>query len=114
MAILSVLLLMAGLLLGAFALAVRFAGDDAILSGVRKGDVPDMGALNRWAGNRLLLLPVVAIGFGAAGLSNPIYGLVGVFVLLAAGFVVIARLITGMERRQHERVSPTGDKNHFE
>lgn len=98
MAVLSILLLLAGLLLGMMALAVRFAGDNAILSGTRPGDVPDMAAMNRWAGNRLLLLPLVALGFGAAGLREPVYGLVGLFVLLVVGFATIAWLLIGAER----------------
>ncbi|WP_374605057.1 hypothetical protein [Arenimonas sp.] len=98
MAILSVLLLMAGMLLGVFALAVRFAGDNAILSGIRQGDVSDMAALNRWAGNRLLVLPVVALAFGAAGLREPLYGVAGLFVLLVAGFGIIGWLMLGTER----------------
>ena len=98
MAVLSVLLLVAGALLGVFALAVRFAGNTAILSGIREGDVPDMAALNRWAGNRLMLLPVVALGFGAAGLREPLYGLAGLFVLLVAGFGIIGWLLLGAER----------------
>ena len=103
MAILSVLLLLAGVLLGVFALAVRFAGDNAILSGVRKGDVPDMAALNRWAGNRLLVLPAIALGFGAAGLRDPIFGLIGLFVLVVVGFVIIGWVLTGTERFRTSR-----------
>ena len=73
MAVLSILLIVAGSILAAVALAVRFAGGNAILSGIRPGDVPDMAKLNRWAGNRLLVLPVVSLAFGVAGLRDPVY-----------------------------------------
>jgi hypothetical protein len=97
-AVLSILLIVAGSILAALALAVRFAGGNAILSGVRPGDVPDMAVLNRWAGNRLLILPVVSLAFGVAGLREPVYGLVGVGVLVIVGFATITWLMLGTER----------------
>lgn len=98
MAVLSVLLIIAGTILAAIALAVRFAGGNAILSGVRPGDVPDMAKLNRWAGNRLLFLPAVSLAFGVAGLREPIYGLFGVVALVVVGFATIVWLMVGTER----------------
>ena len=98
MAVLSILLIVAGSILAAVALAVRFAGGNAILSGIRPGDVPDMAKLNRWAGNRLLVLPVVSLAFGVAGLRDPVYGLVGVGVLVIVGFATIIWLMLGTER----------------
>ena len=98
MAVLSILLLVVGAILAAVALAVRFAGTDAILTGVRPGDVRHMAALNRWAGNRLLILPVVSLASGVAGLRDPVYALVGVGVLVCAGFATIMWLLLGAER----------------
>jgi hypothetical protein len=97
-AVLSILLIVAGSILAAIALAVRFAGSNAILSGVRPGDVPDMAALNRWAGNRLLAPPAISLVFGVAGLRDPVYGLVGVGALAIVGFATIMWLMLGTER----------------
>ena len=97
-AVLSILLIVAGSVLAALALAVRFAGHNAILSGVRPGDVSNMAELNRWAGNRLLVLPVVSLAFGVAGLRDPIYGLVGVGALVILGFATVMWLMLGTER----------------
>ena len=103
MAVFPVLLIVAGCILAAVALAVRFAGDNAILSGVQLGDVPDMAELNRWAGNRLLVLPVVSLAFGVAGLRDLVYGLVGVGVLAVVGFATIMWLMLGTERFRTQR-----------
>ena len=98
MAVLSILLIVAGSILAVLALAVRFAGGNAILSGVQPGDVPDMAELNRWAGNRLFILPVVSLAFGVAGLRDPVYGLIGVGVLVIVGFATIMWLMLGTDR----------------
>ena len=103
MAVLSIFLIVAGAILAAIALAVRFAGDNAILSGVRPGDVPNMAELNRWAGNRLLVLPVVSLAFGVAGLRDPVYALVGVGALVIVGFATIMWLMVGTERIRTNR-----------
>lgn len=98
MAIFAVLLLIASGILAAAALAVRFAGNTAVLAGVDLSNVRDMTLLNRWAGNRLLLLPLVALGFGGAGLSRPALGLVGLGVLLVLGIVVIVWIMVGADK----------------
>ena len=77
------------------ALAVRFAGTNRILNIVDYARVADIPALHRWAGNRLLLLPLVSAAIGLAGLRYPalaiplIAGLVmavlGVVMWIAAG-----------------------------
>ncbi len=103
MAVLSVFLIVAGSILLAVALAVRFAGDGAVLSGLRSGDVSDMPRLNRWAGNRLLLLPAVSLSFGVAGLNDPIYGLVGIGALVIVGFAVMVWLLLGAEKFRSAR-----------
>ena len=103
MAVLSIVLIVLGTLLAAVALGVRFAGGSSILTGVRPGDVTDMAALNRWAGNRLLVLPATSLAFGIAGLRDPVYGLIGCGVLVIVGFATITWLMLGTERFRVDR-----------
>ncbi len=55
----------------AVALAVRFAGSARILNSVDYARVEDATALHRWAGNRLLLLPALAMAAGLISLRYP-------------------------------------------
>jgi hypothetical protein len=98
MALLAIFLLFIGGVLAIAAFAVRFGGNTTVLTGLQPQAIHDMAALNRWAGNRLLLLPVAAFGFGIAGLRQPIYAVVGLAVLVVLGFAVIAWLMLGAER----------------
>ena len=62
-----------------------------------------MAELNRWAGNWLLVLPVVSLAFGVAGLRDPVYALVGVGALVIVGFATIMWLMVGTERIRTNR-----------
>ena len=55
----------------AVALAVRFAGTSKPLNVVDYTRVSDPVALHRWAGNRLLLLPLVFCLTGLLSFRNP-------------------------------------------
>ena len=98
MAIFAVLLLISGAILAVAALAVHFAGNAAVVAGVDLSQVRDLATFNRWAGNRLLLLPVVALGFGYAGLTRPILALAGLAVLVVLGIVVVVWILVGAEK----------------
>ena len=98
MAIFVILLLVVGGILAAAALAVRFAGNTAVLAGFDLSNVQDMAMFNRWAGNRLLLLPAVALGFGIARLSHPPVGLIGLGVLFVLGIGLLIWLTVGAEK----------------
>ena len=98
MAIISVVLLMfAGITLVA-ALAVRFSGNDSILSGIDTQNISDMAAANQYAGNRLLLVPLVAFPFGFIGIKTPIIGFIGGFVVALAFIGVFAWIAIGVEK----------------
>lgn len=98
MVIFSIVLLIAGVILAIAALAVRFAGNTPILAGVDVTRVQDMAGLNRWAGDRLLLLPIVALGFGIAGVWRPVIGLVGAGFVVLVGIAVVVWILVGAER----------------
>jgi len=103
MAIISVVLLMfAGITLVA-ALAVRFSGKDSILSGIDTQNMSNMAAVNRYAGNRLLLVPLVAFPLGFAGLKTPIIGLIGGFVVALTFISVFIWVAIGVERFKNAR-----------
>jgi hypothetical protein len=98
MAILSVgLLLFAGVAL-VIGLAVRFSGRHPVLSGVDATRITDMAALNRYAGHRLLLVPLVAFPLGIAGLERPLVGLFGGFVVALVLIGVVIWIAVGIER----------------
>ncbi|KGM52341.1 hypothetical protein N792_04370 [Lysobacter concretionis Ko07 = DSM 16239] len=82
-------LLLVPILLGV-GLAVRFAGSSRPLNVVNYANVKDAAALHRWAGNRLLLLPVGFLISGLVSLREP-----GLSALLF-GIMVAAILIVGI------------------
>ena len=98
MPLFAILLLIAGGPLAIAALAVRFAGVTPVLSGLRTSAISDMAAFNRWAGNHLLVLPLIAFVFGGLGLHRPMCGPIGLMVLVVAGAIVLARIMLGAER----------------
>lgn len=89
--------------LAAIAFAVKFAGDSRPLNMVDYRKVPDAGALHRWAGNRLAILPLLSLLLGAAAFRYPALALLflGLFVVLAVA--VAAWLALGAERFQQGR-----------
>jgi len=80
------------------ALAVRFAGTSPILNVVDYSSVGDITGLHRWAGNRLLVLPVVSLVLGIVSLKFPALALPSVFIFVAAVFGVCIWLASGASK----------------
>ena len=72
------------------ALAVRFAGNTKILNIVDYARVSNISDLHRWAGNRLLALPLISFALGVLSFYQPAYSLI-CFVLFV--FSVISVVI---------------------
>ena len=85
-------LLLVPVLLG-IALAIRFAGTSTPLNGVDYSRVKDPSALHRWAGNRLLLLPLGYAISGAASLLQPSVALLA-FMAMALAVLGVAIWVT--------------------
>ena len=71
------------------ALAVRFAGNAKPLNFVDYRKVGDASALHRWAGNRLLILPLLLLISGLLSLWHTslawlLFGVVVVLILIVA------------------------------
>ena len=77
----------------AIALAVRFAGTSKILNTVDYSRVTNIAELHRWAGNRLLLLPVISALLGALSLFRPELWLICI-VLFVASILGVAIWLT--------------------
>lgn len=103
MAVFGVLLLLVTPLLAMLAIAVRFAGPRRVLNGVDPTDIGDLAALNRWAGNRLFLLPVTTATFGLLSLERPVLGLAGVGAAALTGLVVGLWVLIGSDRFRKPR-----------
>ena len=86
--------LAAGILLIA-ALAVRFAGMNRILNIVDYARVNDIEELHRWAGNRLLLLPLVSVAIGALSQRNPALAIPLIIVLVMAVMGMVMWIAAG-------------------
>ncbi|MCW5617472.1 MAG: hypothetical protein LC130_04815 [Bryobacterales bacterium] len=83
------------------ALAVRFAGSAKPLNIVDYSRVRDPAALHRWAGNRLLLLP---LGFAIAGVVSFRHPEMALLILAATTLFAIGLavwLAIGARRFQH-------------
>ncbi|KAB2900277.1 MAG: hypothetical protein F9K31_05470 [Dokdonella sp.] len=72
------------------ALAVRFAGNSKPLNIVNYANVKDTTALHRWAGNRLLILPIAFAAAGVLSLKDPALALplLGATVWLVIGLCI--------------------------
>ena len=92
-------LLLAPVLLVA-ALGVRLAGSSKPLNVVDYERVEDRAALHRWAGNRLLLLPAVALTSGIVSLQAPGLSAVAFGLTVLAILVVGAWVASGAEKFQ--------------
>ena len=93
-AILAIVQLALAPILLVVALAVRFAGNSKPLNNVDYARVKDPDALHRWAGNRLLMLPLIfCIGglasFRSPGLALLLLGSATVSTLLVAGWLAL-------------------------
>jgi hypothetical protein len=97
-AIFSILLLLATPVLFVAALAVRFAGNRRVLNLIDYSTITNPAGLNRWSGNRLLLLPLCSLLFGLLSLSRPSFGIIGSGVVVLAGVLVIVWIAAGSEK----------------
>ena len=88
----------AGLILLVVALAVRFAGNAHILNVVNYAQVADVAALHRWAGNKLLVLPLLSVVIGLVSLRSPSLAFPLVFVLATAIVAVAIWVAVGSAR----------------
>lgn len=88
--LLAVAQLVVAPILLAVALGVRFAGGSRPLNVVDYRRVQDPSALHRWAGARLLLLPV---GFAMAGLVSFLHPALAIPLLV---LMVLATLVVGV------------------
>ena len=80
------------------ALAVRFAGRSRVLNTVDYARVVDAAALHRWAGNRLLILPLCCALGGWASLSWPSWALPVFGAMLVALLAMAIWICLGAER----------------
>lgn len=71
----AVILIIATPILLVVALGARFGGNSTVLNFVDYTTVRDKALLNRWAGNRLIFLPVLAAISGTAALRYPTMGI---------------------------------------
>jgi hypothetical protein len=98
--VLSFVLLGLAPLLFLVALAVRQGGQARALNLVDYSKVSNPDALNRWAGNRLLTLPVVSAALGLVALKRPELAFALFFVLVVAVVGVTAWVAAGLSRFQ--------------
>jgi len=94
----SEVLLYIGLVFTVLALLVRFAGNRPVLAGSRYMNVRDMKALNIWAGNRLLLLPVMEFALALYGTDTAAKAVLSGMVTVFALFGVIVWISIGGKR----------------
>ena len=85
----AIALLVATPILLAVALAVRFAGSNQILNIIDYKRVTSVPDLHRWAGNRLLLLPVISLVLGVFSLYQPAYSVI-CFILFVLSVISVA------------------------
>ena len=98
--ILSFVLLGLAPLLLLVAFAVRQGGQARSLNLVDYSRVESPAALNRWAGNRLLVLPIVTATLGAVALKRPDLAVELFFGALVAVVAVVAWVAAGVSRFQ--------------
>jgi hypothetical protein len=72
----------------AIALAVRFAGTSKILNIVDYARVSNIPDLHRWAGNRLLVLPLISSSLGVLSFYQPNYSII-CFVLFVVSVISV-------------------------
>lgn len=87
-----------GVFLTFIALLVRFAGNAEILARSSHCEVKDVRRLNKWAGNRLLIPPVLAFSFAQLSIESVGQGVMGLMLLWIAIFGVIIWISIGSRR----------------
>ena len=98
MAIFGVLLLLVTPILLLAAAAVRFAGPRIVLNTIDHSNITDLPGLNRWAGNRLFLLPIISLIFGALSLQRPSLGIIGGGIVVLATLLVVVWIAAGSDK----------------
>lgn len=98
LAIVGVVLLLSTPILLMIALGVRFGGANRVLNCIDPDKVRDMRAANRWAGNRLLILPAYAAFGGVLSLQYTTFAVVALPASLLIGGLVMAWVMTGVQR----------------
>ena len=78
--------------------AVRFAGNNPVLNFLETDRIRDMPAVNRWVGNRLLVLPVGMAVAGWMGLHSPVAAVLSLPALALLLVVVLAWVFTGVKK----------------
>jgi hypothetical protein len=91
-------LLIATPILLAVALAVRFAGASQILNIVDYARVSNIADLHRWAGNRLLLLPLISLLLGLFSLYQPAYSFICFMLFVVSVLSVVIWLVISSSR----------------
>jgi hypothetical protein len=90
-----VLLIMMIPVLSIVALAVRFGGGSRPLNVVDYAQIQDVAAYNRWAGNRLLLLPLLALIFTIVAAQRHALAVPLLIFLFGAILVVLFWVVIG-------------------
>jgi hypothetical protein len=78
--------------------AVRFAGSTSVLNFLESDRVRDMAAVNRWVGNRLLLLPIGMAVAGWMGLHSPLAAMLSLPALALLLIGVLAWVMAGVRK----------------
>ena len=81
-----------GVLLTFIALLVRFSGNNAVLAGSKESGIKNLAKFNKWAGNRLLFLPILAFGIAQFSVGSVGTGILGLGILWFAIFALMIRI----------------------
>jgi hypothetical protein len=98
LAIVGVVLLLSAPILLMIALGVRFGGANRVLNCIDPDRVREMREANRWAGNRLLVLPAYAVCGGVLSLQYTTFAVIALPAGLLVGGFVMAWVMTGVQR----------------
>lgn len=83
-----------GVILMVVALLVRFGGSKPLMAGSKYAGIRDMAAYNKWAGTRLLLLPVATLviaWFSSGSIAARLFGFGLLWVVIIAVLVWISK-----------------------
>jgi hypothetical protein len=84
-----------GVIFAFITLLLWFAGDRHVLAGSKRCGIRDVARLNRWAGNRFLILPLIAFTSARLSVADASAGFWGVLLLYTAIFGVIIWISIG-------------------
>jgi hypothetical protein len=88
-------LVLHGVIFGVCTLLLWFSGNNHVLAGSKRSGIKDVAKLNRWAGNRFLILTVVACTMARLSIGNVGAGILGFMFLWAALAGVIIWISVG-------------------